>query len=182
MADSIQNVYSTALFELCGEQDCLGTVFDELGEIAKLTFSAENREYAQFLSSPLISAEDKTRSLDTVFGGKISQLTLDFLCLLAEKGRFSYLPQVYEDFRAKYNEKMNILEVTAVTVQPMSAELSAKLKAKLEKVSGKTVVLTEKTDKSILGGIVLKYGNTEINSSVKARLDKLRAQIDNVIA
>lgn len=182
MADSIQNVYSTALFELCNEQDCLGPVFDELGEIERLVFSDENKEYAQFLSSPLISAEDKTRSLDAVFGGKISPLTLDFMCLIAEKGRFSYLPLVYEDFRAKYNEQMNILEVTAVTAQPMSAGLSAKLKAKLEKVSGKTVVLTEKTDKSILGGIVLKYGNTEINSSVKSKLDKLRAQIDNVIA
>lgn len=182
MADSVQNVYSTALFELCGEQDCLSSVFDELGEINNIVFSDENEEYAHFLSSPLISAEDKTKSLDNVFGGKVSPLTLDFMCLVAEKGRFSYLPLIYADFKGKYNEKMNILEVTAITAQPMSAGLSTKLRSKLEKVSGKTVFLTEKTDKSILGGIVLKYGNTEINSSVRAKLDKLKAQIDNVIA
>jgi F-type H+-transporting ATPase subunit delta len=90
--------------------------------------------------------------------------------------------EIYGDFRARYNEKMNILEVTAVTAEPLSARLREKLVDKLGKVTGKKIVLSEKTDKSIIGGIVLRYANTEIDSSVKTRLDKLKAQIDGVIA
>ena len=64
---------------------------------------------------------------------------------------------------------------------PMSETLRKKLVAKLENVSGKSIILHEKQDKSILGGIVLRYGNTEIDSSVKSKLDKIKAQIDSAI-
>lgn len=182
MAESVGNVYGTALYELCVEQDHLQTVFEEIGFVKELVFSQDNAEYVTFMGSTQFSGAEKAKTLDNVFKGKISSLTLDFLCLLAEKGRFTSLPEIYEDFKARYNEKMNILEVTAVTAEPMSQRLKDKLEQKLAAVTGKSIVLTEKTDKGIIGGIVLRYGNTEIDSSVKTKLDKLRAQIDSVIA
>jgi F-type H+-transporting ATPase subunit delta len=160
----------------------LETVFEELTAVKDLISLEENAPYMRFLSAVQISGEEKCKSLESVFGGKISQLTLDFLCLISQKGRFSHLFEIYGDFRARYNEKMNILEVTAVTAEPLSARLREKLVDKLGKVTGKKIVLSEKTDKSIIGGIVLRYANTEIDSSVKTRLDKLKAQIDGVIA
>jgi F-type H+-transporting ATPase subunit delta len=84
-------------------------------------------------------------------------------------------------FKQMYYDKKNILEVTATTTVPMTAALRQKLTDKLEKVSGKSVILHEKLDKSILGGIVLRYGNTQIDSSVKTKLDKIKAQIDSAI-
>lgn len=182
MADSIENVYSTALFELCEENDCLEKVFCELGEVKELVFCKENQDFAELLSSPLVKGAEKKNSLCAVFEGRLSVLSLDFLCLLAEKGRFNFFPAIYEDLRRKYNDKMGILEVTAVTSQPLSDRLRKKLTQKLEAVTGKKVVLSEKTDSSILGGILLRYGSVEIDSSVRSRLDKLKAQIDSVIA
>jgi F-type H+-transporting ATPase subunit delta len=182
MADSVGSVYSTALFELCNESGKLEKVFYELGQVCGIVFSEENADYAKFLESPLIGGEEKAKSLEAVFGGRIDGLTLDFLCLVAQKGRFSCLPQIFEEFTARYNEKMNILEVTAVTSVPMSDRLREKLKTKLETVSGKKIVLTEKVDRSILGGILLRYGNTQIDSSVKSRLDELKSRIGSVIA
>ena len=66
-------------------------------------------------------------------------------------------------------------------MQPLSDKLRKKLVDKLQSVSGKTVILHEKLDKSILGGIVLRYANTEIDSSVKTKLDNIKAQIDRII-
>ena len=80
-----------------------------------------------------------------------------------------------------YYDKKNILEVTATTVQPLSEKLREKLVQKLEGASGKSIILHEKQDKSILGGIVLRYGNTQIDSSVRTKLDKIKAQIDSAI-
>ena len=107
---------------------------------------------------------------------------MDFLCLLNEKGRFKFLPEITKAFTDKYNAKMNILEVTAITSTGLSAVLRDKLIKKLSVVSGKTIRLTEKVDKAVIGGIVLRYGNTELDSSVKTALDKLRSQINGVIA
>ena len=182
MADSVGNVYSTALFELCSEENLLPTVYKELTGVEEILMNDEHKDYLELLFSPLVSNEEKKTSLKSVFGNEISQLSLDFLCLVTEKGRIKYLPEIMASFKDKYNVKMNILEVTAVTSQPLSAALREKLVKKLESVSDKHIVLNEKTDKSILGGIKLRYGNTEIDSSVKSKLDELRNRIDNVIA
>lgn len=182
MADSVANVYSTALFDLCCEQNCLENVYEELVSINDILRSDENSDFFQLMNVQQISAAEKNKALSEVFNGKISPLVMDFLCLLNEKGRFKFLPEITKAFTDKYNVKMNILEVTAITSTGLSAVLRDKLIKKLSAVSGKTIRLTEKVDKAVIGGIVLRYGNTELDSSVKTALDKLRSQINGVIA
>ena len=80
MADSVENVYGTALFQLCEEEGVMDTVFSELTEINDILFSEDQKEFVELLASPLVSAEDKAKALDGVFADKISALTLDFLC------------------------------------------------------------------------------------------------------
>lgn len=182
MAQSVENVYSEAFFELCAEADCIDTAFEELGEVSELIFSEENRDYARLLASPLIKDDDKRKSLESVFGGRVSDLTLDFLSVLSKNGRIMFLPAVYSEFKKLYYKKNNIMEVTAVTSQKMSAGLREKLVKKLEQTSKNKVILIERLDPSILGGIILKYQDTEIDASVASGLDRIKAQIDGVIA
>jgi F-type H+-transporting ATPase subunit delta len=87
MAESVGNVYGTALFELCVEQNCLETVFEELTAVKDLISLEENAPYMRFLSAVQISGEEKCKSLESVFGGKISQLTLDFFLSYFPKGK-----------------------------------------------------------------------------------------------
>lgn len=182
MADSVENIYGTALFQACLEENCLEAVYPELGQIKDIIFSPEQGDFVELLASPLVSEDEKNSALEKIFQGRVNTLTLNFLCLLSSKGRIKYLPQITENFKALYNKHMNILEVTAVTVAPLSDRLRDKLIAKLEAVSGAKVVLIEKIDKSLLGGIVLRYSDTEIDQSVKTKLDRIKAQIDGVIA
>ena len=181
MANSVENVYSTALFELCEEQDALESAFEELEQVCAIVFDGSQKDFVEMLSSPLISFEDKQKALRAVFGGRVGDVLLDFLCVVTQKGRFKALPGIASQFKDMYYQKKNILEVTATTVQPLSDKLRKKLVDKLQSVSGKTVILHEKLDKSILGGIVLRYANTEIDSSVKTKLDNIKAQIDRII-
>ena len=69
-----------------------------------------------------------------------------------------------------------------MTAMPLSERLRDKLAAKLEAVSGAKIVLVEKVDKSLMGGIVLRNSDTEIDGSVRTKLDDIKAQIDGVIA
>ncbi|MDE5859568.1 MAG: F0F1 ATP synthase subunit delta, partial [Oscillospiraceae bacterium] len=79
-------------------------------------------------------------------------------------------------------EMKNIAEVKVTTSTPLSDGLRSKLKAKLEAVYKKTVILTENIDESIMGGIVINYGNTMLDGSVKAKLEAVQKQIKGVIA
>ncbi|MBR1864474.1 MAG: ATP synthase F1 subunit delta [Ruminococcus sp.] len=185
MAETVGKIYSTAFFELCCEEDCLDRGYEELKEFCSLVCGSDDgdmREFEKLLCSPLISAEDKGECLRNVFGGSLSALTLDFLCLICDKGRFGSMKEIFEDLRVMYNDRKNILEVTAVTAAPLTEELREKLTAKLGRTTGRTVVLTEMQDKSIIGGMIVRYGNTEIDASVKSRLEKLKAQINGTIA
>lgn len=184
MAESVSKVYADAVFELCCEEDKLDTVYEELKELDAILYDKESGagELVEFLSTPVISDEEKIGVLKNIFEGRLDTLTLDFLCLLTEKGRFGFYDRIFEELRTLYNDKMNILEVTAVTSEPMSDRLAEKLKAKLEATTGRQVILTRKLDKSLIGGIVVRYGHTQLDSSVKTKLDKLKAQINSVIA
>lgn len=181
MAGSVENVYSTALFELCEEQGTLDNTYQELSQVSGVIFDGTQSEFVEMLSSPLIPFADKQKALENVFGGRVSDTVLDFLCVVTQKGRIKQLPAITQELKKLYHEKNNILEVTATTVHPLSPALREKLINKLSSVSGKSIILHEKQDKTILGGIVLRYGNTEIDSSVKSKLDKIRSQIDSAI-
>ena len=180
MAETLERVYATALFELCCENDCLAEVYDEFGQIKDVL--ADNDEYVKLLSSPLVANEDKHEILDKTFGGKVSDMFFDFLCVLSDKGRVSAYDAIFGEFKSMYNKHMNILEVKVTTSEKMSDNIRQKLVDKLSSVTGKSIVLDEGIDKSLLGGIIVKYENTEIDSSVKGKLDKLKRQIDSTIA
>ena len=178
MADSIGNIYGNALFEVCCEENCLDEVYGELGSIRDILFSQGQEEYVELLASPLVTENEKRAALEKVFMDRIQPVTLNFLCLVSEKGRIRFLPEIC----AKFKELYDIIEVTAVTAMPLSERLRDKLVAKLEAVSGAKIVLVEKVDKSLMGGIVLRYSDTEIDGSVRTKLDNIKAQIDGVIA
>jgi F-type H+-transporting ATPase subunit delta len=67
--------------------------------------------------------------------------------------------------------------MTVVSSIPIKPELEAKLKARLEEKSGKKVVLTVEVDPSIIGGMILKYGNSQIDNSIKGRLESVAKQL-----
>lgn len=180
MAETVEKVYASALFELCCESDCLSEIYEEMQETNKVF--TDNYDFVKLLSSPLIDDKTKHDILNKSFKGKISELFFDFLCELTDKRRANAFSEVCSEFRNMYNEHMNLLEVKVITSEKMSSCIKEKLVNKLSEVTGKSILLDEKIDKSLLGGIVVRYDNVEIDSSVKGKLDKLKKQIDSIIA
>lgn len=180
MKGSLETNYAEALFELCKERENLDEVHLEMSWLAEVL--EKNEELLKFLNAPTIEAADRKKVLNNVFEGELSKTAFDFLCVAVDNKRIKYMPKIIESFNSLYNEEKNILEVTAITTIPLSETLREKLIKKLESVSGNTIVLKEKIDKSIIGGIVLEYSNTQIQGSVKHKLDELRERINSVIA
>ena len=100
--------------------------------------------------------------------------------LLCREGALRELPGFARAFRVKYNQAHGILEATAVTAVPMSADQTARLHEKLEAVTGKTIDLRTKVDAAVLGGIRLDIEGTELDGTVKNRLASLRRSIAGI--
>ena len=77
-------------------------------------------------------------------------------------------------FNAKYNEYKNIADVLVITSIPLTENLREKLIKKLEGSLKKTILLTEKTDPSIIDGMIIEYDNKRIDNSVRSKLEELR--------
>ena len=180
MAQSVEKVYADALFELCVEENTLEETFEELKALRAIF--DDNPELPQLLSSPSMGESDKHAVIDNIFKGRVMDTTFNFLCVLADHGRVRFFDKIEEVFHGLYNDKKGILEVEVVTSEPLGSALEQKLKAKLENKSGKSVVIKKKVDKSIIGGIIIRYSDSEIDGSLRKRLDDLRKSIDSYIA
>lgn len=180
MTGLVEKEYSKALFEISQENGTTDSVLSELSFISAI-FS-EYTDLVRLLSASTLSSDEKHDIVSKIFSGKFSETTYNFLNVVVDNGRISRINDIIDSYRNLYNDVNGILEVTAITTESMSDVVRNKLVDKLTKISSKKITLVEKTDKDILGGIILNYGNTQLDASVKSKLDGMRSKIDSLIA
>lgn len=181
MEGIIAQRYAQSLFELGAEFNIEEEILLNIRDINNI-FS-ENEEFTSILSVPTITKEEKVQMLDKVFGNNaVNIYTLNFLKILAEKGRLNHFSEIVSFYGKLYNRKNNIKEVIAITAIPLNENMHNKLKSKLEDITGKKIVLHNNVDTSILGGIILKMDDDQLDGSVKGRLDKLKSSLNSQIA
>ncbi len=173
MTGDIGKLYAQALFELSLEADSVEEVYKDVNQCRKI-FDG-NPDLVRLLNSPVILREEKQEVIDKIFGREGT--VRDFICLVTDKNRIAYFGKMTDEFNAHYNKHNNIVEMTVVTSVALKPEIKQKLLKKLEEKSGKTVKLKEEIDPSILGGIILRMGNSQIDNSVKGRLEAVAKQL-----
>lgn len=175
MANVIAQTYALSLFEVAEETKKEELLLTELEEVCALM--QEHPQFLELLSSPMVSKAERASLVDEVFEGKIDLYLLNFLKVLSEGGRVQHLSHIEKEYRELYYLRENIQEAVATTAVPMNEEQKAKLIAKLEKSTGKKILLKNEIDTSLIGGVVLKIGNRQMDDSVKSRLEGVRRQI-----
>ena len=143
-------MYGGSLYDLAAEEGLETRILEELDAVADIL--KQDPEYLHLLSIPSIPKKERCALLDEAFRGKVHLYVLNFVKILCEKGTLRELPGCARAFRVKYNQAHGILEATAVTAVPMSADQTARLHEKLEAVTGKTIDLRTKVDAAVLGG------------------------------
>ncbi len=183
MNDKAEKVYAGAFFELCSQEapDKLGDILGELDALEELF--AQNPEFIKLLGAPTISQNEKLGMVkDIIAGGGISELTGNLLCVLTEYGRMNCFGGILKNFRASYNEYFKIAEITVTSSAPLSEAVIEKIKTKMNEVTGNSVNIKTKVDPSLIGGVVIDYGSTRWDGSVRTRLAGLRRELGGVIA
>jgi F-type H+-transporting ATPase subunit delta len=134
-------------------------------------------DWERVLASALVPEEEKVAMLDRTLGGRASPLVLNFLKVLARHERLSALRGIARAARALYEELHGRVPVEVRTAAPLSADLEKQLTASLRKLVGREPQVTHQTDPGLLGGVVLRVGDTVYDASVSARLERLRAEM-----
>lgn len=167
--------YALALFNSAESSGLTQEIQKDLSLISD--FWEKNAELRAFLEAPQIAREDKGKMLQASFGGKISELLLQFLLFLLNKGRLQHLSGINTRYDKLLKEKEGLVEAQVITVLSLDEKLSFPLKETLEKKTGKKVSLIFKTDPGLIGGIRVIIGNQIIDHSIRTELDKLKERL-----
>ena len=168
-------MYGGSLYDLAAEEGLEARILGELDEAVAL-FKA-NPDYLHLLSTPSIPKKERCGLLDEALRDQVHLYVLNFMKLLCEKGALRELSGCARAYRLRYNEAHGILEATAVSAVPLTAEQTRRLHEKLEKVTGRHIDLKTKVEPAVLGGIRLDIEGTELDGTVRSRLAGLRSSI-----
>lgn len=167
--------YARALLELALE----GGQLSELdADFRKLTGLLDRHpEISHLVQNSTLSAGEKEDFLDKVFGGEISQSLIHGLKVIIRKNRFNQIREIQEAFHRLAEKEQGICEVRVITARPLQAAPATKLRLALQQKLKAEVRLLQETDPSLIGGMVLRFDGTEINTSFKNRLSELRQKL-----
>ena len=166
--------YSQLLFEAVkndGGQDGVLAVRDQLITIVAALRGNADLDYA--LKDPGFTPEQKAQLVRGVFADAEPAL-VSVLAIMAERGEVDYLARVAELFEKKMGDELNIAVVDVTTAVELDDHLRDLIKKKAGSEMGKTVMLNERVDKSILGGIIMSTKDERIDASLLTQVEKTR--------
>jgi len=168
--------YAKAIIETAISNGTTDKVNEDMKSIA-VTVSS-NAELKDFLSSPITTSEVKMNALAEIFGS-VQGETKSLFRLLQENKRFEILGEIAQQFNALYDDLKGVEVAKVTTAFPMTAELEAKVLAKVASISDKKVTLENIVDPAIIGGFILRVGDKQYNASVANRLQELKREFSN---
>ena len=144
-------------------------------EIIKKTL-AGSRELRLFISRPIVSDEKKMKILRELFASTVSKATISFVELLVEKKREEHLLEVIEQYFVLRDAKYGIVNVDVSSAVEITSQQEKGLSAKLERYTKKKVRVRFALDTTLKGGLVVRIGDTVLDSSIKRQLELMREQ------
>lgn len=180
MADlnSGAKAYGDALFMLAEELSETEEI-KRHADIVRATIEA-NPSYTSLLDSPAISREERLALIDGSFGS-LNKNLVNLVKILAEKRLTHLLTRVLECFLAEYDRSRGIERVSVISAVPMTAEQIARLRAKLEAITGKQIIVNNTCDPSLLGGMKLRYQGIQLDGTVKTKLDGFAKRLSELV-
>ena len=172
--EEIAAVYARSLFEVAKEQDKLESVREQLGEFADAL--QETRELQVFFFSPYFSTTEKEDGLDRAVSGA-DAVIVNFLKLLIENHRMPVIFRVRRGYDELWEEENKLLPVRVTSAVELDSATVSQIGDKIAEQTGRTVDLSSEVDPDILGGIVVRVGNSILDASIRNRLEQLRRQV-----
>lgn len=175
-------IYAKALLGATEPRQASESVLSELDSLVDDVL-ARFPDLEMALSSPRVLADEKAQLLDRVLGGRASDSLLDFLKVVARHGRLDCLRHIRAAARAEYNRLRQRLSVQVTTAEPLSNAMRDQIVSQLQSRFGRDIDLESRIDASILGGLVVRIGDTIYDASIANELARLKQEtLDKTIS
>ncbi len=175
-AEHVAGVYAKGLLaatEVAGQTAAVIEEFDAL--MAEVV--GHFPKFRAVLDSVLVLPEEKEALLNRVFGGRVSPTMVNFLKVVARHGRLDCLPAIHHQTHVFYDRLRNRIPVTLTTAVPASPDMIRQIVDDLRTKLGGEPVLDQQTDPALIGGAVLRVGDTIYDGSIANQLQNLRQHI-----
>lgn len=166
----IPEIYSDVLFQLAEEGGQVGQVLEDLAKVSDLL--RDEHEFQSLLISGRLKDVERADILRRVFTGRVSDLTLDFLCVLSRRNRLGFITGIMDRYEILADSLKNCRLVEITLASQMADVQLEQLRQQIKDAIGAEVKLRVQVDPEILGGIVIRQGDLMIDHSVKTILDR----------
>jgi F-type H+-transporting ATPase subunit delta len=174
--ENIARRWGRAVFELGKESNSLAALNRDMASFAEVYSSS--RELSGVLENPLVPEPAREAILrDIAARLSLSETATSTLRLLSKKRRIVALPEIARYLARLVDADANVVRAEVTSAGPLTEAYLNRLKSELEKATGKTVVISQKQDKSLIGGVITRIGDQVIDGSVRARLDGFRESL-----
>jgi F-type H+-transporting ATPase subunit delta len=172
--EEIAAVYARSLFEVAKEQDKLDTIREQLGAFADAL--DETRELQVFFFSPYFSTAEKQDGLDRAVSDA-DPILVNFLKLLIENHRTPVIFRVRRGFDELWLRENKRLPVQITSAIELDKATVSQIGDRIAEQTGQKIDITSTVEPDILGGLVVRVGNSILDASVRNRLEQLRKQV-----
>ena len=172
--EEIAQVYARALFEVAQEHDKLDLVREQLGQFADAL--NDSNDLRVFFFSPYFSTEEKKDGLHKALTDADPAI-VNFLETLLERHRMPVIFRIRAEYGRLWDQENKLLPVEVTSAVDLDAATVKSIGERIGEQTGQRVELTSKVDPDILGGIVLRVGNSILDASIRTRLERLRKQV-----
>ena len=172
--EELAQVYARSLFEVAREHAKLDVLREQLAQFADALDA--NRQLAMFFFSPYFSSEEKQQALERAIEGAEETL-LNFLKVLIENHRMPVIFRIRQEYQRLWDEENRTLPVEVTSAIALDQTTTESLARTIGERAGRKVTLEARVDPDILGGIVVRVGNSILDASIRNRLEQLRRHV-----
>jgi len=171
--------YASSLYELAAEAKAVDAVAKDLNRFQAMI--DDSTDLRRLVESPVFSAEDQSRSIVALIAkANISGLVGNFLKVVARNRRLFAMPAIIRSFHEIVARERGEVSADVISAHALSAAQEKELMASLSSVTGKTVTLNVTVDASLLGGLIVKIGSRQVDTSLRTKLSTLKHTLKEV--
>jgi len=175
-AEQLGKIYAQALIGSANSAGVADEVVDQLGRFVD-DYLATNPQLALAFASPRIDEIEKGRVIDRLLGGEFHPVLVVFLKVMARRGRLGYVSAVRVAADALRDELLGRIVAEVRTAVPLNESLRQTVLSRIAQSTNKQVRLVEVVDDRLVGGMVIRIGDTIFDGSVANQINKLSRKV-----